>query len=87
MKRLFYTRRLDFLKVFAFLAFSATACAPRIQKIDDAKLSGVPAERLAAVNEAKKELAMSKAALEKARDAALEAEYRLRIVRAALRVA
>ncbi len=87
MKNIFYTRRLRYLKVFTTLLLVVTACAPRLQKIDDAKLSGIPEDRLVGVNAAKKDLAMAKAELEKTRDAASEAEFRLRVARATLKVA
>jgi hypothetical protein len=73
--------------VVATVLVAAAACGPRIQRVDDNKLAGVPAERLGGVNEARKELAMAKAELEKARDGVTESGFRLRIVRAAQRIA
>lgn len=69
------------------LVVAAAACAPRVQRVDDNKLAGVPADRMGGVQEAKTALTEAKAEFERAKDAVAEAEYRLRIMRAAQRVA
>ncbi len=63
------------------------ACGPGLQRIDDEKLAGVPLSNREALHEARKQLALARVDLEKARDAATEAEYRLKVVKAALEVA
>lgn len=87
MNESFYLTRGLMRKSAVGLLLVAAACGPRVQRVDDSKLAGVPADRLGGVNEAKTALTEAKAEFERAKDAAAEAEYRVRIVTAALRVA
>lgn len=88
MKRSFYrSPRLVPIWLASSLLLGLAACAPRYAKIDDAKLAGVPAERLTGVNDARQQLAAAKVELAKAQDGVAEAVLRLKIRRAALDVA
>lgn len=87
MNESFYLTRALLRKSAVCLALLAAACGPRVQRVDDSKLAGVPADRLGGVQETKTALTEAKAEYERAKDAAAEADYRLRIVQAALRVA
>lgn len=75
------------MAALAGLLCVSAACGPRIARIDDKKLAGIPEERMADVQAAKNELTLAKAELAKAQEAEKEAGFRLRISRAALAVA
>ena len=74
------------LKILSMMVL-LIACGPRIERVDDLKLTGIPDTRRGPLNEARRELALARAELEEARDRVREAEYTLRIAEAALRVA
>lgn len=63
------------------------ACGPRIERVDDIKLTGIPEAQRGPLNEARRQLALARSELEKARDAVRESEYVVQVAEASLRVA
>ena len=83
----FYRSFITARKAVLLASVLAAGCAARPQRIDDQRLTGVPAERLDGVKASLAELALAKSAREKTRDALREAEQRLRLATAERRLA